>query len=730
MTAYSTEQVIEGLLGGMVMPDRSAWERRIASDDTHDTRVVILGGGTGMSSIVGGNPQSRDWPEHPFVGLKEVFPNLTIVVCTTDDGGSTGELLKDLPMIGIGDLRKLCLSMVRREHLEQRYGLAGDDLQNVIRVIHRLMNYRQQDATTGWDLLQDPFNLCVEEERQSCPVALQEGLRSLTQALCAGGAGPTIDPSGHCLGNLVLTSAVFRAAGWRTDRAPGLAEMQKGLDEVAGLIGASVGRLFPATSVPGQLVFRYANGVEVYGQHKSAATRRRQPVMRVRAVFCEEPKTDPVVCQAINEADLIIYAPGSVYTSVIPVLQVPAIIEAIRDNSRALKILGANFWIQEGETDISLRDSRHGFLVSELIEAYDRNVPGGVQGLFDVVLSANLEHMPGNILRNYALEDKRPIHLDRVRVEQMGYRAVEAMLFAPEKLSRPRVIRHDAANFAMAVQVLLYASHHPDEFSDGAITSENRESSPGNGRTLFPGVLTNGPTLCGYMQAVESEIQKKVCSESLRAVLRDLCWANRDVHPAHLGCFDRVCEVPAAAWNRSTEWDNVLGYYDPGAKALCLHEQLLTHRERLCEDLLIALGESLLGNYCSAKRWVEDDQLSEYGVRTYEITLSPVSERKCYLDDSKLRRYLQLARMLEAPSNSDVYRININDEEGFLPPGLLFGLMYAWYLNNAYGGAMEYEMSLLRWRTRDLIPHQAKERSRRQELVAFFRHEVFGHPGE
>jgi hypothetical protein len=86
--------------------------------------------------------------------------------------------------------------------------------------------------------------------------------------------------------------------------------------------------------------------------------------------------------------------------------------------------------------------------------------------------------------------------------------------------------------------------------------------------------------------------------------------------------------------------------------------------------------------------------------------------------------------MLEAPSNSDVYRININDEEGFLPPGLLFGLMYAWYLNNAYGGAMEYEMSLLRWRTRDLIPHQAKERSRRQELVAFFRHEVFGHPGE
>ena len=83
--------------------------------------------------------------------------------------------------------------------------------------------------------------------------------------------------------------------------------------------------------------------------------------------------------------------------------------------------------------------------------------------------------------------------------------------------------------------------------------------------------------------------------------------------------------------------------------------------------------------------------------------------------------------MIRDPANPLVYRLTINNNEGFLPSGLLFGLMYAWYLNNSYGGVMEYEMSLLRWPPRSLIPHQAKERFRKQVLVEFFREEVFGH---
>ncbi|MDM7917702.1 MAG: hypothetical protein QUS12_00870, partial [Methanosarcina sp.] len=69
----------------------------------------------------------------------------------------------------------------------------------------------------------------------------------------------------------------------------------------------------------------------------------------------------------------------------------------------------------------------------------------------------------------------------------------------------------------------------------------------------------------------------------------------------------------------------------------------------------------------------------------------------------------------------------LNDQEGFLPPGLLFGLLYAWYLNNSYGRIMEYEMSLLRWSPEKLIPYQLEEYNRKKELVKFFRNLVFMH---
>jgi hypothetical protein len=55
--------------------------------------------------------------------------------------------------------------------------------------------------------------------------------------------------------------------------------------------------------------------------------------------------------------------------------------------------------------------------------------------LFDVVLSANLEHMPGSVLRNYALEGKSPIYLDRSSVESLGVLPVEATIYSRERES-------------------------------------------------------------------------------------------------------------------------------------------------------------------------------------------------------------------------------------------------------------------------------------------------------
>jgi len=85
--------------------------------DTRDLNVVVFGGGTGLSNVIGGDSRNSGWPSNPFSGMKEIFPLTRSIVCVTDDGGSTGELLKDLPIVADGDIRHVLLSSIRKQKL-------------------------------------------------------------------------------------------------------------------------------------------------------------------------------------------------------------------------------------------------------------------------------------------------------------------------------------------------------------------------------------------------------------------------------------------------------------------------------------------------------------------------------------------------------------------------------------------------------------------------------------
>jgi uncharacterized cofD-like protein len=722
------EHLMESLLTGTLAPNApdgmDKLVKHVLSYDTRNTQLAILGGGTGLSTVMGGNSQRTDWPEQPCVGIKQAFPHLHSIICTTDDGGSTGKLLKLLPMIGVGDLRKILLSSILPRNLQRIYGLDESQAHKLLRLIHALMTFRFPDQASGSETLGNPLLASPQEWRSACPQNLARSLCKLGTYVSPGGSGPDFPVAGHSLGNILLTSAIFMAAEGAAGRAPGLREIQTGIDHIAGLIGAPAGQIHAATSAPGQLKIRYANGVEVYGESKSARTRRDSPVERISVEYARKPLVSTAVVKALEKADLIIFAPGSLYTSIIPILQLEPIASAIRANKSALKILGANTWIQEGETDISLKNQGRGFLVSELIEAYDRNVPGGVDHLFNVVLCANLEHIPMNIIRNYALEGKSPIHLDRARVEAMGIQPLEATLLSAEDEKKTRVIHHDASRFTLAIRALLYA----DRFLKGEqgcalrCQEKRRKARTGARRSPSPPKPYRSPLLCDYSKSVRDALgEKDFKPESLRDFLIELAWDNRDIAPSHFRFFKGGLIIPAKEWNRSTEWDNVLGYYDPLDQYLKFHEMLLTKPSRLREDMLVAVGESLLGRYVESRRWIE-----QQGARCYEIILKPAGDRECLLPDFQLRTFLKLARMIPDPINSRIYRITINNNEGFLPPGLLFGLTYAWYLSGN-GITMDYEMTLLRWPLKSLIPLHAKDRIRKDALVKFFRNDIFGH---
>jgi uncharacterized cofD-like protein len=728
ITRTPIEHLTELLLTGKTAPDgpaeTPALAEKILCFDARKTRTVVLGGGTGLSTIVGGNSQLPNWPTQSETGIKREFDLMDFIVCTTDDGGSTGDLLQSLPMIGIGDLRKLLLSSICSETLGSRYGIGGEKLYLTLSSIHYLFNFRFSDSTGDFAFYENPASLLPPALRGSCPEPLIRALQSLGTFVSRAGPGPVIDPGRHALGNIFLASAIFMAAG-RKDRPPTAGNIQSGVDRIARMIGAPTGRIHAATATPGQLKFLYANGVEVYGQSKSALAQRSSPVERVSTVYWREPGVNRAVLEAIRKADLVVYAPGSLYTSIIPILQLEPIADAIRSNARALKILGANFWVQQGETDKSLRNRNRGFLVSELIEAYDRNVQGGIRGLFDVVLSANMEHIPGNILRNYALEGKSPIHLDRDPVRAMGLHPVEATLFASENDAGNRLIHHDPGRFALAIRALLYVDSFLRQKRSYRLRSEERtgRSRP---RRAIPriraGEKTRTPLLCSYFESVRRALAgKEIRPPLLKDRLLDIAWKNRDLNPSHLEFFRGVRMIPVSRWNRSTELDNVLGYFDPKDRFVKLRGDLIDNENKLQEDFLTAVGESLLGRYIGSRRWIEKN-----GARCYEIRLRPAPDRECGLTDSQLRSFLALARMAEDPNDGLVFRITLNGDEGFLPPGLLFGLVYAWYLTGK-GFTMEYEMTLLRWPQKSLIPMHARERIRKEALVTFFREEIFGH---
>ncbi len=723
---HLVEYILTGTLASNAPSETPDLANRVLCFGLQNIRVAVLGGGTGLSTIVGGNSQMPDWPEQPDAGIKQDFKKLNFIVCTTDDGGSTGRLLRFLPMIGIGDLRKLLLSSILLENLRRKYGPGEREIGNLIRIIHGIFNYRFHEESSGLKRLRNPLLAVPHELRPACPRPLAEAFCKLGNYISPRGGGPTILPAGHSLGNLLLTASIFMAAHGRSTRPPGLREIQQGIGYIADLIGAPAGQIHPATATPGQLRFRYANGVEVYGQSKSAWARRDSPVESVAAEFIGNPIVSASVQKAIADADLILYAPGSLYTSIMPILQLQPIAEAIRSNRKALKVLGANSWIQKGETDISIRNQGRGFLVSELIEAYGRNIPHGIEGLIDVVLSANLEQIPGNILRNYALEGKSPLHLDRSRVDSMGFCSVEATLLSPENQMKTQVIHHDARRFSLAIRTLLYADKFQKNKKGFNLRRSVSHKSLRGGRVK---VTDHGsqkpkrsPLLCDYYRSAKEALSnKEFRPEILRDFLLKLAWENRDIHPSHFSFFRGGFVIPAGRWDRSTEWDDIQGYFDPKDQNLKLHEDLLANPARLGENLLIALGESLLGRYIESRRWI--DQRS---ARCYEIALRPATQRQCLLSNSQLLRYLRLARMMPDPINSRIHYITINADGGFLPPGLLFGLLYAWYLIGR-GFTMEYEMTLLRWPLKNLIPLYARDRIRKEALVTFFRTEVFGH---
>ncbi len=681
------------------------------AQDTSELNVVVLGGGSGLSNVVGGDSNRKRWPQSPFAGLKEIFPKTKAIVCITDDGGSTGELLKDFPVIGLGDIRHVMLSSVQKANLVRLYNVTEARAAKVVRCLHSLFNLRFQSKPDSISGLLASSGCQLPD----LPEHLFDKLTELLEFIFSDSRLKRALARPHCLGNLLVAAAIYKLMAI-DEQKPGDAAVLEGLKWLSVLIGAGEGSVLPCTTTPAQLKMLYGNGVLVTGESKAEGGHRNAAIDRVFVEFSEEPHVPAEVVGALAEADIIIFAPGSLYTSIIPILHVPGIAEAVRANDQALKILVANLWVQKGETDLIWNDMRRRFHVSDMIKAYDRNIPGGIKGLFGQVLLLGLRDIPGSVLQSYALESKMPIFLDRGQVWQLGMMPVEAKIFSEADLQR-RMVQHDPAALAQAVKVIWSVREH----------AERPDISAGNG------YVSPVPLICQDRQTPDQRIRRfeemlrMPMVGSVRSALLDIFWRHGDIRHDHLDNIRGVELVSVADWHRCQQWDRVYSFFDPADGMLKIQEDVFHDQRKQEVALLVALGQSLLGNYAEIKeiRSVQDDG-HDVG-KNYRLYLREAEQRACFFSDAELAEFLTLVRMKQADHDPLLYTRLINGVEGFTPPGMLMGLIYAWYLDNRFAAHIEYKMAITRIPGASLVPEQLKMLNRRQKMIRFFRKVVFRH---
>ena len=253
---------------------------------------------------------------------------------------------------------------------------------------------------------------------RNCLVALAEDeslMGRLFQHRFAAG-----DLSGHSFGNLFLAA----------------------LTEVTGNFDLAIqwsshvlnirGNVLPSTLSQISLWAERADGTQVCGE--SAITSGAGPCRRV---WLEpQPVAHPPALEAIADADLVLLGPGSLFTSVLPHLAVPELVDAI-SAARGVRAYVCNVMTQPGETD--------GFDAVDHLERVLEASRGGVdmvvvhEGPLDPVAAAD-----------YAAQGQVPVRADHDRLRALGVKVI-----ARDLAEEGRMVRHSPEALAGVLTELV-----------------------------------------------------------------------------------------------------------------------------------------------------------------------------------------------------------------------------------------------------------------------------------
>ena len=266
--------------------------------------------------------------------------------------------------------------------------------------------------------LREELDVLPPGDVRNCLLALaedEERMARFMQYRFAKGEGL----AGHALGNLILV---------------GLAEALGGFDraiEEASFFLSVRGQVLPSTLDKVQLVAELADGRTVEGE--AAISSDPAPIRKIW--LSQKAQAYERALKAIEEADVILIGPGSLYTSIVPNLLVEGISEAI-NRARAEKFVIMNLMTEPGETT-GYTASDHLRVLAQYLDL--RKFTGVI---------VNSESPPEEILARYRAEGSEPVRDDLRGAKTFGLRVIRAPLLSVVEMEGKPTLKHDPLKLA------------------------------------------------------------------------------------------------------------------------------------------------------------------------------------------------------------------------------------------------------------------------------------------
>ncbi len=271
--------------------------------------------------------------------------------------------------------------------------------------------------------LRDEFQMLPPGDIRNCLVSLSadESLLSSLFQYRFEGSG---DLAGHNFGNLFLTAL--------TGVTGDFSEAVRAASQVLAIRG----RIFPSTNQRVSLRAELDDGSLVRGETNITGSPQRVRRVHLQPADCRPPRG---ALNALSQADLVLIGPGSLYTSLVPNLLVPGVVEAIASSGADVVYL-ANVMTQPGETT--------GYTVADHIDALLEHAPG----LEISHVLRNSAPVPAKVLAHYREDGAEPVRHSR------GDR-LPCPIVSEDLLQPGPVVRHDGVKTAGALQSIFHRAH-------------------------------------------------------------------------------------------------------------------------------------------------------------------------------------------------------------------------------------------------------------------------------